>query len=266
MSEAPSKPLPSSTILLLRDGDSGLEVFMVKRHHQIDFASGALVFPGGKLTQGDADPALKALSTGSEGLSDEALHYRVGGIREAFEECGVLLARDKGSQAMLSGERTAAISGRHCAALLDGSTSMADLARAENLTLAVDALVPFAHWITPVGMPKRFDTHFFLAPVPPAQAAAHDGSESVDSVWVTPAEAIAEADAGRMTLVFATRLNVLKLGRAKTVAEAIANARAERVVTVLPEVAKTADGRVLRIPAEAGYGGAEFKAEGIPRP
>ncbi len=266
MSDSPSKPLPSSTILLLRDGDSGLEVFMVKRHHQIDFASGALVFPGGKLTEGDADPALKDLSTGAAGLDDSALHYRVGGIREAFEECGVLLAREAGSDMLLSGERTLEISGRHCEDLLKGRTSMAELARAERLTLAVDTLVPFAHWITPVGMPKRFDTHFFLAPVPSAQAAVHDGSESVDSVWVTPAEAIAEADAGRMTLVFATRLNVLKLGRARTVAEAMVNARAEKVVTVLPEVAKTSEGRVLRIPLEAGYGGAEFKTDGIPRP
>ncbi len=266
MSDATPQPLPSSTILLLRDGERGLEVFMVKRHHQIDFASGALVFPGGKLTRGDADPALRGMVSGAQGIDDSALHYRIGGIREAFEECGVLLAREAGSDDFLSGERADAISRTHCEALLKGTTSMADLARSENLTFAVDCLVPFAHWITPVGIPKRFDTHFFLAPVPPAQAATHDGSESVDSVWVTPAEAIAEADAGRMTLVFATRMNVLKLGRAGTVAEAVANARAEKVVTVQPEIAKGPKGRVLRIPEEAGYGGSEFAAEGIPKP
>jgi len=88
----PPVPVPSATIMLLRDGDTGLEVFMVKRHHQIDFASGALVFPGGKLAAGDRDPALRALCDGAEALTDDELALRAGAIREAFEESGILLA------------------------------------------------------------------------------------------------------------------------------------------------------------------------------
>ena len=81
----------------------------------------------------------------------------------------------------------------------------------ENLRIACDALVPFAHWITPVGPPKRFDTHFFLAPAPSDQVAAHDGREAVETIWIAPQKAIVESEARRVTLVFATRMNLAKL-------------------------------------------------------
>jgi hypothetical protein len=114
--------------------------------------------------------------------------------------------------------------------------------------------VPFAHWITPEFMPKRFDTWFFLVAAPEDQVAVHDGREGVDSVWIRPADAIAEAEAGRRIIIFPTLLNVQKLGRSASVAEALAAAHREPIVTVLPRVFETAAGSVLRIPAEAGYG------------
>jgi 8-oxo-dGTP pyrophosphatase MutT (NUDIX family) len=266
MSAPEAAPLPSATVLLLRDGEAGLEVFMVKRHHQIDFASGALVFPGGKLEKSDSDPALRGMTTGGEGLDDASLALRVAAIRESFEECGILLARPKGSAALLAGAEAEAVESRWRAKLNANAATMAEMAAAEGLSLAVDTMVPFAHWITPVGLPKRFDTHFFVAATPPDQLAGHDGRESVDSIWVAPATALAEADAGRATLVFATRMNLVKLGRSATTAAALAAARSDRVVTVLPQVTKTASGRVLRIPIEAGYGVAEVNVEGQPRP
>jgi len=262
---APAEIKPAATILLLRD-EPEFQVLMVKRHHQIDFASGALVFPGGKLEKSDSDPALRAMTIGGEGLDDASLALRVAAIRESFEECGILLARPKGSQALLAGADAEAVESRWRAKLNANSATMAEMAAAENLSLAVDTMVPFAHWITPVGLPKRFDTHFFVAATPPDQLAGHDGRESVDSVWITPAKALAEADAGRITLVFATRMNLVKLGRSTDTAAALAAARADRVVTVLPQVTKTASGRVLRIPIEAGYGVAEVNVEGQPRP
>ena len=94
-------------------------------------------------------------------------------------------------------------------------------------------------------MPKRFDTHFYLAAAPEDHLAVHDGSESVDSVWIRPVDAMAENDAGTKTIIFPTRMNVLKLGRASNVAHAIETARSTPVVTVEPVV----DGKVLRIPA-----------------
>src|SRR4030095_7944249 len=101
---------PASTMLLLRDGAQGMEVFMVVRHHQIDFASGALVFPGGSI---DADDHLiasePALSGPRGGLGTAALAFRIGAVRETFEECGILLARAAGSQDLVSVAKADAI-------------------------------------------------------------------------------------------------------------------------------------------------------------
>ena len=167
---APAAPRAASTILLLRDGPSGLEVFMVVRHHEIDFASGALVFPGGRMEAADAELAREAMSF-ADGIDETARALRIAAIREAFEECGVLLARPKGDERIVSAERLSA---------LDRSAPFADLMAREGLVPAADALVPFARWITPAFLPKRFDTHFFLALAPPHRALAHDGREAVE--------------------------------------------------------------------------------------
>jgi hypothetical protein len=112
-----------------------------------------------------------------------------------------------------------------------------------------------------VEVPKRFDTHFFLAAAPEDQAAVHDGQETVDSVWIRPAEALAEGIAGTKKLVFPTRMNLTKLARHDSVAEAFDAARATPVVTVLPEqIAMTPEGRILRLPRAADYGGEDFLA------
>ena len=240
---------PASTVLLVRDGATGLEVFMVVRHHKIDFASGALVFPGGSVDPDDfaiaADPArCEADAT----LDERGRALRVGAIRETFEECGVLLARPRGSAALIDGARCAAI-----AAKAPGR-SFPELIAAEDLSLALDTLTPFAHWITPPVMPKRFDTHFYIVAAPPDQIARHDGSESVDSTWINPARALTGADAGTYTMVFATRLNVQMLGESHDAASAIAASRARRIVTVEPKAVKSEAGLTLTIPREAGYG------------
>ena len=90
--DLPAPAVPSATILLVRDAPGGLEVFMVVRHHAVDTASGASVFPGGKVAPGDRDPALRALCDGAEGLSAAGLALAVAAIRESFEECGVIQA------------------------------------------------------------------------------------------------------------------------------------------------------------------------------
>jgi 8-oxo-dGTP pyrophosphatase MutT (NUDIX family) len=232
MSDTPTAPArPASTVLLLRDGPRGIEVFMVVRHRQIDFASGALVFPGGRVEASD-----KALAGG-----DSHGAFRVAAIRETWEECGVLLA-EEGSTPEAEGEFAAMLAER-------------------RLMPAVSSLAHFAHWITPVEVPKRFDTHFFLAAAPEDQAALHDGHEAVDSVWIRPADALAEGIAGTKKLVFPTRMNLTKLARHDSVAEAFAAAHARPVVTVLPElVGMTPEGRILRLPRDADYGGEEFLA------
>ena len=266
MTDAPVQPRLSATALLLRDGPAGLEVFMVVRHHQIDFASGALVFPGGKVDPQDHDPRLLQRVAGAESLRPEERACRICTIRETFEEAGVLLARPRGESRLIEAARLSDLIPRYRAALTEGEIALADLLEREDLELAADLLVPFAHWITPVGMPKRFDTHFFLTPAPRDQIAVHDGSESVDSRWVAPAAALAEADAERLTLVFDTRMNLVKLARSADSAAALEASRTAPIVTVMPERIDRADGPALRIPLAAGYGVEEVAVAGMPRP
>jgi len=229
----PATPRPASTILLLRDGAAGLEVFMVVRNQAIDFAGGALVFPGGRVEEADA-------------RLGEA--FRIAAIREAFEESGILLAR-----------RGDALLAEHS---LPREGDFHALLTEHELEPAIDTLVHFAHWITPEDMPKRFDTHFFAAHAPAQQIGSHDGGEAVESLWIQPGRAVEEADAGQRTLVFATRLNLLKLARFETAAQALAECGP--VVTVRPEPFSDERGRWIRIPEEAGYGGSVFKGVGRP--
>lgn len=263
MSEFP--PIPSSTVLLVRDGQEGLEVFMVKRHHQIDFASGALVFPGGKVDKSDADDMLRQFAPRAARLSAEDFALYNSAIREAFEEVGVLLARPKGEESPIPGARLSGLAPWRDR-LVKREATLADLMAAEKLELATDLLHPFAHWVTPKIRAKRFDTRFYIAAAPAGQIALHDGSESVDSAWINPLRTIAEADAGARTLVFATRMNLAKLGRSGSAASAIEKARSSRIVTVCPEIVETDGKRLLRIPAEADYGITEMDVTNLRTP
>jgi hypothetical protein len=166
----------------------------------------------------------------------------------------VLLARPRGDAALVSAARLAEIEARWREKLNRDEASVADLVLGEDLELALDRLVPFAHWVTPEMVPKRFDTHFFLATAPPDQVALHDGGESVDSIWVTPQAALAQAESGQRTIIFPTLMNLNLLGLASSVDDALARARRAPVVTVRPVLARTPEGKPeLRIPPEAGY-------------
>ena len=252
--EVPLKP--AATVLLVRDCENKndkLEVFMVVRHHQIDFASGALVFPGGKVDDGDMDPALVDFLPESDRGEDPLRAFKIASIRESFEEANILLARNRETGALVTYERLDALSDKYRMPLQNGELPILDMLKAENLELATDLLGHFAHWITPAHMPKRFDTHFFIAEAPPHQLAAHDGEESVDSVWVGPNEVLEEADKGRFTVIFPTRMNIEVLGDFNTSKEAVAHAHGTDTFTVLPEMEVTEEGKFLLIPKEAGY-------------
>ncbi|WP_050625787.1 NUDIX hydrolase [Bradyrhizobium viridifuturi] len=253
-------PRLASTVLLLRDGGSSeIEVFMMVRHHQIEFNSGALVFPGGSVDKNDkeiaADPALYS---GREGLDGDALGFRIAAIRETFEESGILLARPQGSKDLVDAKRANEIADAHRAALNEGKISFLKVLSDNGMVLALDELVPYAHWITPEGMPKRFDTWFFLAAAPPEQLGAHDGKESTDSIWVSTREALEGGETGRFKLPFPTTRNLIRLGKQPNVGDALSDARKMSIVTVTPVMTKTATGRQLRIPKEAGYDGEVF--------
>ena len=240
---------PAATILLVRD-NPGLEVLMVKRHHQIDFAAGALVFPGGKTHDGDHDPAWEWRTLGwGESLPNKRA-LRVAAIREAYEETGILLARHP-DQSPFRGSEAAGAARDEIAA---DKRSCLDLVTELDLHLDLGALTVFARWITPAMMPKRFDTWFYVAAAPPDQLALCDGWETVDAEWVAPAEVLRLADAGERTVIFPTRMNVQLLAEAADSADAVTRAQARKLVTVEPAVTDTPAGRVLVIPADAGYG------------
>jgi len=254
----PPPARPATTVLLLRPsqpGDAGspIEVFMVVRHHAIDAFSGALVFPGGKLEEADGDPSLKARCVGADGISAGELKFRVAGVREAFEECGILLARKRGERNLIAAADLKGIEERWRAKLAKDVASIVDLVEAEDLEIATDLMTPFAHWITPVFAPKRFDTWFYLAEAPEDQLALHDGSESVESVWIAPQRAIDEAAAGKRTLVHATTKNLELLAEGVTVTGALSQASERKIVTVQPWVEQRDGKRFLHIPEGAGY-------------
>ncbi len=256
--DAPT-PVPAATILMLRDGPTGLETFMVVRHHQIDFASGALVFPGGKVDDGDFE-----VGDHCEGIDNpDDAGLMAGAIREAFEECGILLARENGAAALVSGKRLSTLES-YRDPLNKGEISLKDFLEKEQLTLACDKLQRFAHWITPTMMPKRFDTHFYLAAAPGDHLAIHDGHESVDSVWISPEDALRGNKDGVYTIIFPTRLNVEMLGESNSVEAAMNMAASRQLVSVEPWTEKRKDGVYLCIPPEAGYAVSEERMEGGP--
>ncbi|MCD6075270.1 MAG: hydrolase [Rhodospirillales bacterium] len=244
----------AATVLLLREGEDGFEVFMVRRPAESAGFPNALVFPGGRL-----DPADESIETmGAHcrrpaGISDDDFAHRICGIRETFEEACILLARPRGQEDLIGGARAVAIVEKYRKPLHSGEIGLAEIAERENLEYACDLMIPFAHWVTPEGRPRRFDTRFFLAPAPNDQVAAHDEVELVQSVWTSPVRIVEESDQGLWTVVFVTRSNLLKLGEAKSIPEAFERARSSPVVTVSPEVERVEGGSIFRIPADAGY-------------
>ena len=240
---------PAATILILRDSPA-FEVLMVKRHHQIDFASGALVFPGGKSHPGDHDPAWSDHVLGWDDFEPDQRALRIAAIREVFEEAGLLLGQ------YLDGRTI-----RDEACPLDvrlavdaGTLAFLDVVRDLKVRLDLHAMTVFARWITPPLTPKRFDTWFYAVHAPPEQLAACDGRETVDAEWIEPLEVLRLAEAGERKVIFPTRMNVQLLAEARSASDTIARARARTLVTVLPKIEERPEGRVLTLPVDAGYG------------
>lgn len=258
-----SAPAPklASTILVIRDAPS-LQVLMVKRHHQIDFAAGAMVFPGGKANDEDQSAEWRAYVR-PEAIDEASRVARIAAIREAFEESGLLFARRKGGSELVDSAVTDPLQ-KYRSAVDKREQSFLELMRNEGLELALDRLIHFGHWITPDMMPKRFDTHFYLAVAPDDQGAEHDGRETTDSVWVSPSDALEMEARGEATIIFPTRMNLRKLAMASSTQEAKSLFVESGVVTVLPKVGKTEKGEpCLFIPEEAGYGQTQELLENI---
>ncbi|MBL4606510.1 MAG: NUDIX hydrolase [Pseudomonadales bacterium] len=249
-----STPIPSSTIVIARDKQlgTGIEIFMVVRHHQIDFASGALVFPGGKVSESDYDSDLRKQAIPPFELDDTQFPLMVAAIREAFEESGILFARSVGGDSLVTNGTVEKLE-PYRSQLEKNQCSMAEFIRQEGLSLAMDELHHFAHWVTPDMMPKRFDTHFYLARAPEGHLGSHDGHESVDSTWISPQQALSDADEGKLKVIFPTRMNLMRLAKYSSVEEAITATRLQKTVKVMPWTEQKEAGAMLCIPEDAGY-------------
>ena len=251
---APTIPRPAATVLLVRDRPA-FEVLMVRRVHEIDSFAGALVFPGGKIDPADADPAWADHAHGWDApdgtdRGEEDRRLRIAGLREAFEESGVLLARDRAGVPWRAVEAAATLRARIAA----GEMSFLEMVQALEVRVDLDALTVFAHWITPPFAPKRFDTWFFIATAPEDQFAVSDGYETVDAEWIEPQRALDLAKAGERKIVFPTQMNLRRVATAGGVERAIAEARARPPVIVQPVVEIRDGERYLTLPLEAGYG------------
>ncbi len=241
--------IPASTVLLLRDSPA-LEVLMVERHADIAFAGGAMVFPGGRLEQSDKDAAWTEHCDGLGAVPAEELGFRIAAIREAFEEAGVLLARRDGA---LLGDEAGDYDGLRKEIEAE-DRKFIDFIRAEKLKLALDQLRLFARWRPPLAAThKRFDTRFFAAKAPLRQKARADGSEATDLVWTTPADVLADREAGKRKMIFPTSRNVELLGVSASSAEALQFAETRAIRPVTPEVVRRDGVAYLTIPEDLGY-------------
>jgi 8-oxo-dGTP pyrophosphatase MutT (NUDIX family) len=257
-------PLPSATTILVRDG-AGLEVFLMRRHRAQSFMGGAYVFPGGRLDEADRAPELAGCAEGSGAMDAEELALRFCGVRELFEEAGVLLARRSGGEAIDWSDPE--VSSRFQAYrhnLHAGGLTLPDLAEREDLIYSPASLVLYAHWITPEFESKRFSTRFFIVPLPPGQTAVHDEVELVDSLWLTPAAALARQRERSLMLMPPTLKTIEELALFPTVADLLAAARAKPVLTILPQCFKTESALGVILPHDPEYAIAEYKQP--PRP
>jgi len=254
----PTSIRPAATVIVLRPGaaDAGaLEVLMVRRNRAVAFMGGAYVFPGGRVDEGDAITTPAAIA-GVNGLDqvnrcpelprEEEAAFRVAAIRELLEEAGLLLARRNGE--IVDAAVAAALRQS-----LPGNVPFAAHAASHGLTLALDAVMPFAHWVTPPVEIRRYDTRFLLARVPPAQEASHDDNEMTALEWLRPADAVDRGARGDIQLPPPTWTTLKRLARFDSVDAAWRWAATTPIVRIEPGYAIDGGVRLLMLPGDPTY-------------
>jgi 8-oxo-dGTP pyrophosphatase MutT (NUDIX family) len=250
--------------MLIRDGEHGLETFMLRRNPKSEFVPGRFVFPGGVLDINDqASKELELISVGLDdveaskrlGLESGGLAYWVAAIRECFEEAGALLAEIDGGHLTLADLKVRERFQRHREAIYSGELTIADMCRVEGLSLHLDGLRYISHWVTPVGPTKRFDTRFFVARSPEGQRPVHDGGETVESCWIAPKEAMELHQAGKFEMILPTVANLEPLVEMGSVDEVMSWAdQLSDIPEILPAIIVASDGAPsVLLPWEVGY-------------
>ncbi|GAB3587772.1 NUDIX hydrolase [Calidifontibacter terrae] len=245
-SPAGAPPRSAATVMLLRDGEAGVEVFMMRRVRTMEFAPSMWVFPGGGVDARDvagppdwSGPSAQQWAERLEVSVDEAVSLVVAAAREVFEESGVLLASRGDGDMLAPADHPQRAADR--AALLNRDLSFAELLRARGLTLRTDLLQVQDHWVTPEFEPKRYDTWFFAALLPAGQEPDDDTTESDVSTWVRPADLLAAKERGEALMLPPTELQLQRIDAATDAAAMVT--REAHLMTVMP-VAEKVDGEV----------------------
>ena len=231
---------------------------MVRRHEGTAFMGGAHVFPGGRVDAADRDAddtwcdGLEHAARQLESLpSADALAYHVAAARELFEEAGVLLARHPGGDYVsLAGAEDHERLKQDRERVHEGQRTLRSVIEREGLRLALDALVLFAHWVTPPVDTRQFDTRFFMTRIPPHQTPAHDDTETTHSLWARPSEAIAQAKRDEIVLPPPTWSTLRELEPFESVKDALAWARRRTVIRRMPKAIEQDGHRMLLLPGD----------------
>ena len=255
---APARPRRAATLVLVRDGAQGMEVLLLRRVERAnDRSSGSFVFPGGTLDAADVECHAccadidDARASQRLDLARGGLDYHVAAIRECFEEAGVLIAVDASGLPVALDDRAQDLADLR-ARLRRGDTGMAALCESLGVRLAPDRLAYHSHWLTPAGLPKRFDTRFFVAEMPPGQSAAPDCEETLEHRWMRPGDAIDAA--AELRLPNPTRRTLASIAGFSRAAECVAHARAQRDIRmILPVIANGPKGLQPLMPDAPAY-------------
>ena len=241
----------AATVMLLRDRPGGgVEVFAFRRVPRMAFAPGMLVFPGGSVDAADADPAVPFDAPPDAAVAP----VLAAAVRETFEECGVLLARDATSRAPDADELASPAWEERRTALATGRLPLAAVLAGAGLVAAGSQLVPWARWVTPAFEHRRFDTWFFVARLPDGQRARDLGGEGERAAWHEPGEAVRRHRAGDLPMLPPTLVCLEELAAGGSVDALLATPRTVRPVS--PWVVAGEGGLVLRIDLD-GCGGGE---------
>ena len=236
---------------------------MIRRTQSAAFMGGAHVFPGGGVDASDASAELAAHCEGLDdveasrllGVEQGGLAYWAAALRECFEEAGLLLAHDeRGEYADLNHPERMDVFAQWRESVRAGQATLADLCREHRLRLAAGRLAYYSHWITQPGRPRRYDTRFFVAEAPLAQTPSHDNSETVDHLWIQPAEALERHRRGDLQLVFPTIKTLESIAGFNTAAALMEFARSPRKMPLMaPRTATTSEGKKVLVPGDFAY-------------
>lgn len=239
--EPPAEARPAATVVLVRDDDAGPEVLLMRRHRESGFVPGAWVFPGGRVDPADGELTLLDRCRGLAAEPAPEAAYWMAAFREAFEETGVLLAREGDGGWVVDAASSPEVE-RVRRSLMDDEATLADVVARLDVTLDARSMVHAAHWVTPVVERRRYDTHFFVAATPAGREPRPDPREMTEAVWLTPAAALERFEAGALPMVFPTVKTLEALARYASTAEALEGFRGRAVERILPRLVRTPRG------------------------